>query len=254
MPVVATSHVPGAALSLTGKHDRLFYSGIAIAAATLTFTGFGPSYYFRFFDGGPRATISGLPFSPIYHVHAALFTSWVLLFVVQTTLIASRRVAVHRRLGVFGGILASVMVVVGVFTGVATARHGGAPTGIDPLAFMIVPLGDMAMFGPLVAAAMIKRRDKETHKRLMLLAYASLLPAPAARLGTLLLFGPLMSFAVGYSLAAAGAVYDFASRGRIHRVYKWGVPMLFLSVPVRMIVMNTGAWHALARFLVGLGG
>jgi hypothetical protein len=88
----------------------------------------------------------------------------------------------------------------------------------------------------------------------MLLAYASLLPAPAARLGALLVFGPIMSFAFGYSLAAAGAVYDFASRGRIHRVYKWGVPMLFLSVPVRLIVMNTGAWHAFAGLLVRLGG
>jgi hypothetical protein len=254
MPLVAASHAPTTGVSLTGKYDRLFYSGIAIAAATLTFTGFGPSYYFRFFDGGPRATISGLPFSPIYHLHAALFTSWVLLFVVQTTLISSRRVAVHRRLGVFGGILASVMVVVGVITGIATARHGGAPKGMDPLAFMIVPLGDMAMFGPLVAAALVSRRDRETHKRLMLLAYASLLPAPAARLGALLVFGPIMSFAFGYSLAAAGAVYDFASRGRIHRVYKWGVPMLFLSVPVRLIVMNTGAWHAFAGLLVRLGG
>jgi len=254
MAVVTRDIHTSAAAKPIGSYDRLFYSGVALAAALLTFTGFGPTFYFRFFDGGPRATISGIPFSPVYYVHAALFTSWVVLFVVQTTLVATRRVGVHRRLGVFGGILAAAMIVAGVVAGVYTARHGGAPTGIAPLAFLIVPLGDMAMFGPLVAAAILMRRDKEAHKRLMLLAYASLLPAPVARMRALLIFGPLMSFALGYAIAVAGAIYDRVSRGRVHRVYKWGVPLLFLSVPVRLIVMNTSAWRAFAQFLVDLAG
>lgn len=55
-------------------------------------------------------------------------------------------------------------------------------------------------------------------------------------------------------MAAAGAIYDLASRGRMHRVYKWGVPLLFLSVPIRMLIMNTSARRAFARFLVGLAG
>ena len=240
--------------SAIGRRDRLFYTSIAIAAALVTVIGFGPSYYFRFFDGGPRATISGIPFSPIYHLHGALFSGWVLLFLVQTTLISSRRVAVHRRLGVLGGILATVMVIVGVTAGIVTAKKGGAPTGIDPLAFLIVPLGDMAMFAPLVAAAFVNRRDKETHKRLMLLAYASLLPAPTARIHALAFLGPLVSFALAYSFSLAGAVYDRVSRGRVHPVYKWGVPLLFLSVPIRVVVMKTAAWHAFARLLVNLAG
>ena len=253
MAVVVRSAHEAAARPI-GSRDRLFYSSVAIAAAVLTFAGFGPTYYFRFFDGGPRATLSGFPFSPIYHLHGALFSSWVILFLVQATLISTRRVAVHRRLGMFGALLASAMVAVGVVTGIVTARHGGGPAGMDPLAFLIVPLGDMAMFGPLVAAACVMRRDKETHKRLMLLAYASLLPAPTARIRALLIFGPLLSFAIGYSIAVAGAVYDYRSRGRVHPVYKWGVPLLFLSVPIRMAVMNTGPWRAFARFLVGLAG
>jgi uncharacterized membrane protein YozB (DUF420 family) len=254
MAVVVSGTQATALASPIGSHDRLFYGSVAIAAALITFIGFGPSYYFRFFDGGPRATLSGIPFSPIYHLHGALFSSWVLLFLIQAALISSRRLTVHRRLGVFGGVLATAMVVVGVTAGIVTAKHGGAPAGMDPLAFLIVPLGDMAMFGPLVAAAFLKRRDKEAHKRLMLLAYASLLPAPTARIRALLFLGPLVSFAIGYSFPLAGAMYDRVSRGRVHLVYKWGVPLLFLSVPIRMVVMNTGAWHAFARFLVDFVG
>lgn len=233
-----------------GKHDRLFYGGISVAAALITFSGFAPTYYLRLLDGGPRATISGGPFTTLVQVHGALFTMWVLLFITQTALISSRRVAVHRRLGVFGGILAAAMVTVGVFAGVGMARRGGAPPGIEPLAFLAIPLGDMVMFAGFVTTALLWRRDKESHKRLMLLAYASILAAPAARLPGLLPLGPLVFYGVALLVVVAGAIYDQVSRGRIHKVYLWGGGLLLLSVPLRLAISGTSAWHAFAQFLV----
>jgi hypothetical protein len=234
-----------------GKHDRLFYGGVGIAAALITLAGFAPTYYLRFFDGGPRATTSGGPFSPVVHLHGALFTTWVLLFITQTALISTRRVAVHRRLGVFGAILAAAMVAVGVSAAIALARRGGAPPGIDPLSFLAIPLGDMVMFAGFVTTALLWRRDKESHKRLMLLAYAGILAAPAARLPGVMPLGPLAFYGVALLVVVAGAVYDHVSRGRIHNVYRWGGALLLLSVPVRLAVSGTSAWHAVARFLVG---
>lgn len=233
-----------------GRHDRLFYGGIAIAAAVLAVVGFAPTYYLRFLDGGPTATISGGAFSTLLHVHGALFTAWVLLFVVQTALIATRRVAVHRKLGVLGAILAAAMVAAGVLSGIALARRGGAPPGINPLAFLAIPLGDMVMFAGFVATALLWRRDKESHKRLMLLAYASILAAPAARLPGVLPLGPLAFYAIGFLIVVAGAIYDQVSRGRVHRVYRWGGGLLLLSVPVRLAISGTSAWHAVASWLV----
>ena len=46
----------------------------------------------------------------LVHVHAALFTAWVLLFVVQTAFIAQRRITLHRKLGIAGAVLAAAMV------------------------------------------------------------------------------------------------------------------------------------------------
>lgn len=232
-----------------GKYDRLFYGGIAIATAVMTLVGFGPTYYLRFFDGGPRATISGGSFSGILHLHGVLFTVWVLLFITQTALISGRRVAIHRKLGVFGGILAAAMIVAGVLAGIGMTRRGAAPPGIEPLSFLAIPLGDMVMFAGFVTAALLRRRDKESHKRLMLLAYASILAAPAARLPGVLPLGPIAFYGVAFLVVIAGVIYDYASRRRIHSVYAWGGGLLFLSVPLRLMLSGTEAWKAFAGFL-----
>ena len=247
---VMTTDVRVAVPRTVGRYDRAFYGGAAIAAAAMTLIGFAPTYYLRFFDGGPQATISGGPFSPLVHVHGVLFTAWVLLFVVQTALISSRRVAVHRKLGVAGGVLAAAMIAAGVSTAIEMGRRGAAPPGIDALSFMAIPLGDMLMFAGFVTAAIARRRDKESHKRLMLLAYASILAAPAARLPGVLPLGPLAFYAVAILIIVAGVIYDYVSRGSVHRVYLWGGGLLVLSVPLRLALSGTAAWKAVAQALI----
>jgi hypothetical protein len=222
---------------------------MALVLALIVFAGFGPTYYFRFVAGGPQATLSGGPFTVLIHLHGALFTSWVLLFVVQTALIATRRVAVHRRLGVAGAVLAVAMIGVGLTTAIATAKRGGSPVGVDPLAFMAIPFFDMLVFGTLVTTALVWRRQKETHKRLMLLAYISLMTAAVARLGGLSAMGPLVFFGLTLLLVVCGVLYDLASRGRIHPAYVWGGGFFFVSVPLRLAISATPAWQKFAAFL-----
>ncbi len=235
---------------LAGRYDRVFYGSVSIAAAIVTIVGFAPTFYLRLFSGGPAATISGGPFTPVVYLHGALFTGWILLFVTQTALISARRVSVHRRLGVIGGVLAGAMIVAGMMTGIAMARRGAAPPGITPLAFFVIPVFDMLTFGGFVAAALLRRRDKESHKRLMLLAYASILGAPAARLPGVLPLGPLGFYGIALLVIVAGVVYDYASRGRVHKAYVWGGTLLAVSVPLRLVLSGTAAWQAFARMIV----
>jgi uncharacterized membrane protein YozB (DUF420 family) len=251
MSVTVDATLPPTAIARpVGRYDRAFYGGVAAAGAVTTLVGFGPTYFLRFLDGGPRVTTGGGPFTPLLHVHGALFTAWVLLFVVQTSLISARRVSVHRRVGVFGAVLAAAMIVVGPLVAIALARRGGAPPGIDPLSFLVIPLFDIVMFATFVTTALLKRRDRESHKRLMLLAYASILAAPAARLPGVMPLGPFAFYGLAFLFVIAGIVYDYASRGRLHRVYMWGAPLLAASVPLRLMLSATPAWHAFARFLI----
>ena len=242
------SAVPSPA-RVAGTYDRLFYGGMAIALAATTLTGFAATYYLRFFDGGPRATFSGGPFRALIHLHGALFSGWVALFIVQTALVASRRVAVHRRLGILGATLGGAMIVVGTLTAIALAKRGGAPPGIDPLAFLAIPFFDMVVFAAFLTAALVWRRDKETHKRLMLLAYASIIAAPIARLPGVLPLGPLAFYGFAFLVVVAGVVYDYASRGHVHKVYIWGGALFFVSVPLRLALSGTAAWRAFAQFV-----
>jgi hypothetical protein len=227
----------------------MFYGGMAIAMGLTVFVGFSSTYYVRLITGAPGTTVSGGPFTPLIHLHGALFTAWVVLFIIQTALVATRRVTVHRRLGIVGGVLAALMIVAGTSAAIAMAARGGSPPGVDPLAFMAIPLFDMALFGTFITFALIKRRDREAHKRLMLLAYVSIIAAPIARLPGVLVLGPLAFFGLAFLFIVLGAAYDFLSRGRVHRVYIWGGALFATSVPVRLIISSTSAWRAFAELI-----
>ena len=245
----ATRPVPQTAARGAGTHDHLFYGGMAIALGLTVFAGFASTYYLRFFADGPKVTLTGGPFSALVHVHGALFSAWVLLFIVQTALVASHRVAVHRRLGVAGAMLAAAMVVAGTFIAIATAARGSAPPGMDPLAFLVIPIFDMVLFATFVTTALALRRDKEAHKRLMLLAYVSIVVAAVARLPGVLPLGPPAFFGLSFLFVVVAGIYDFLSRRRVHKVYLWGGALIAVSVPVRLVISSTGPWRALAELL-----
>lgn len=237
--------------AVVGAYDRVFYSGMAIAMALTVFAGFAPSYYLRWLADGTATTVSGRPLSPLVHLHGAVFTAWVVLFVVQTALVARRRVRLHRRLGIAGAVLAAVMIVVGMTTAIAGARVGAGPPGVDPLVFLVVPFFDILLFAGFVTAAIVTRRDKEAHKRLMLLAYVCLMAAPVARLPGVLSLGPLGFFGLALVFVVLGIAYDLISRRRVHKVYVWGGLLLAAAAPGRLMLSGTEAWRAFAGWLVG---
>ena len=213
--VVAPSRAPARAV---GSYDRVFYSGMAILMALTVFAGFARTFYLRAYFDAPTISGSG-SLTPLMYLHGAVFTGWVLLFVVQTALVSARRVAVHRRLGVAGMVLAASMVVVGLQTATTAAAKGAAPPGADPIAFMAVPFTDMVLFTLFVSSAFWKRRDREAHKRLMLLAYVSIVTAAIARIPGLLGVSPLVAFGLSLVFVGMGMTYDRYSRHAVHPVY-----------------------------------
>ena len=101
--------------------DRRLYTWFAILMPFIVLLGFARTYYLKGFFETPA--IPGL----LVHLHGAVMTSWVILFVVQVWLVSSRRVKVHQRLGKIGALLALLVFVVGVMTGIASAARGATP-------------------------------------------------------------------------------------------------------------------------------
>lgn len=248
MARVSTATAPGKALA-TGAYDRVFYSSIALAMALVVFGGFAPTYYLRAFVDSPVTVSGATTLTPLAHLHGALFTGWVVLFIVQTGLVATHRVRTHRRMGIAGALLAAAMVVVGTTTAIASAARGSAPPGADPSAFLAIPLFDMLLFTVFVGAAVYLRRKPDVHKRLMLLAYVSILTAAVARLPGVLPYGPFAFFGLTYIVLVVAMAYDVASRQRVHPVYLWGGALLVISVPARLFVSSTDSWRRFAEFL-----
>ena len=249
MAIGSAARSPAPPALRAGRHDRLFYGGMAGLLALTVFAGFSATYYLPIVTGAEKATLSGRPFTWLVHVHAVLFTSWVALFIVQTVLVARRRVAVHRRLGIVGAALAAVMVVVGTTLAIEAAAHGAAPPGIDPLAFLAIPIFDMVLFTIFVTAALALRRDLETHKRLMLMAYISIMVAAVARLPGVIAMGPPGFFGLTFVFVVIAAFYDLFTRRRVHRAYLWGGAIFFISQPLRLWISGTATWHAFAEAL-----
>ena len=227
------------------RRERLFYTGMAVAFALTVFAGFARTYYLRpYFDQRPLIALLRL--------HGVVFTSWIVLLLTQTALVAARRTALHRRLGIAGAALAGLMVVVGVTTAIIRAKVIEVPPGSpSPLAFLTIPLGDMLVFAILVGAGFYLRRRADAHKRLMLLATIAILPAAVARLpfDFIQQGGPLAFFGLSDLFIAPILLYDLLTRGRFQRATVIGGALIVVSHPLRLIVGNTQAWLAFADWL-----
>jgi hypothetical protein len=222
---------------------------MAFTLAVTVFVGFGPTYYFALLADGPAATISGQPFTTFIHLHGLLFTAWVLLFLTQTVFIATQRVKLHQRMGIAGAALAAAMIAMGLGTAIEGAARGTAPPGVDPLAFLAVPFFDMVLFATFVSAALWNRRLRNYHKRLMLLAYISIMAAAMARLPGVLPLGPFAFYGLALAFLGVAIAYDYATRQRVHPAYIWGGALLVVSVPARLMISETAAWRSFATFL-----
>ena len=241
--------------SRVSPRDRRFFVGMAIAAAATVFFGFAPTYYLKSFTH-TAVYPTGLPVSPalpaLVHAHALVFSAWIVLFLVQTTLIAADRVHVHRRLGVAGAVLAPFMVILGVVTAMKGGRDGWNPGGPypDALAFMIVGLVDVLIFAGFVTAGLYFHRRAELHKRLMLLATVGGLMWPAITRMPYVAGRPIVMFALLGALVLASAVRDAWLQSPVRLVSLAGGLLILAAFPIRVAIGLSDTWHAFAAWLI----
>jgi hypothetical protein len=228
----------------TRQRERLFYTGMVAAIVITVFAGFSRTFYLRPY-------FQTQPLIPLLILHGVVFSSWIALLVAQTTLVATKRIRTHMRLGIAGGALATLMIVIGTVTAIVRAKGPSPVPGVNPLSFLTIPLGDILVFAILVGSAFYFRRRADAHKRLMLLATIALLPAAVARLpiGFIETGGPLTFFGLADLFILPCLIYDLVTRGRPHRATVLGGLLIVISHPLRLIIGSTHAWLAFATWL-----
>jgi hypothetical protein len=228
------------------RFDKLFFSGMAVVIFASVFVGFARSYYLA---GVFKAPLPNL----LVHIHGAVFSSWILLLIVQTSLVAAGRVDLHRRLGLLGFALACLMVIVGLLAATdSQGRHfapGEAGSGVR--AFSTVTLTTMLAFSTLIYFAFRNRFNPAAHKRLILIATIAILDAAFVRWPVPAQWWGLRaaSFLCTIPLLLLIMSYDYWSRGKVHRATIWASIFVVVLQQLRDPIGHSAPWQAFALWV-----
>jgi len=244
MSSIAHAQIPSSIVDAK-RRERIFYTGMSIAIAIVVFAGFSRTWFLRPYF--PQVQ----PLIPLLVLHGVIFSSWIALFVTQTSLVAAKRTRTHMRLGIAGGVLVCLMAIVGTVTAIIRAKTPSPIPGFNPLSFLTIPLVDMLVFSIITGSAFYFRRKADTHKRLMLLATIGILPAAVARLPFDFIAngGPLVFFGLSDLFIVPCLIYDIISRGRPHRATVLATALIVISQPLRLMLGGTHAWIVFATWL-----
>ena len=225
--------------------SRYFYFSMALLMAGLAVWAFSNTVDARLLHAEPPRPL-------LLWFHGAVFTAWIVLFIVQSALVRVRKVSVHRTLGWFGATLAAIMVVSGVIVSVVMLRfeitvlqqRNAAP-------FLSILWCDMIIFGACMALAIYFRKRPEYHRRLVFMATCQLMQAIFVRfhyMGRHDLFFPALDV-----LIVAGMMRDLVVDGRINRIYRYVFPAIVVlqSVATYLKLVNPRWWQAATLAILG---
>jgi hypothetical protein len=231
------------------RRERRFFTGMAIAMAIVCFAGFAPSYYLKAHFGTPQLR-------PLVHLHGLVFTLWMVLMIVQTSLISAANVRLHRRLGVAGAVLVVLMVVTGA--AVVYGRGTTITPGVPPeaiLGFLAIPVVALVLFPTFIGAALFLRKNAAAHKRLMVLGTTIFLAAAVHRMLMWLIdpaVTPPVFFGATDLFIVALAGYDFLSRGRVHAATLWGGLAIVVGQAGSLVLAGSSVWMRFAHWITGM--
>ena len=251
----------------TNGIDRWIYVFTAASLVVIVFAGFIPDSFMKVaaVGAGERP-----PFPAILHVHAVLMGSFLLLLLAQTVLVATGRRNGHMQLGIVATVLAPAIVITG-FILVPTMYHstwnaahfGPAPVRLELQS--VLPVIDNILLGQIRAGLLFsvcmwialrsRARDAGVHKRLIILAIATALPAAFDRMEWLPTTMPNHLWGADFYTILAFSpmfVWDLIRNRGVHRAY-WIFAAFFLPVTAAVYALwDKPWWHVTARQIMGV--
>ena len=235
-----------AATSIKGIRNTRgsFFVVMAALLAITVFIGFAPTFYLRS-SYNPNKELSTL-----LHVHGFALSAWILLFLVQTVLIARGSRILHRRLGwLMAGLAVTILVLMCAAIREQLRRVPPMPPPALALAF---GLFDVIVFAMLVGGAICWRSRPDWHKRLLLAATILLVEAAVVRIVAFhgiheplhLMLSQVLSAVLFF---APCFIYDWATRRKIHPATIMGLGLIMMDQVAQPIVLSLPAWTTFAN-------
>jgi uncharacterized membrane protein YozB (DUF420 family) len=225
-----------------------FTLGFTVLVTATVFFGFSLSFL-------PRVVEQLRP--AVLYVHIVTAAAWMLLLIAQAALARNGKIALHRKIGVYGLWLGAVAAVT-AFATALVLRHDsvishGTDQTIERIAFLSIPLNGFVAFSVALGLAAYWRTRPAYHRRCMMLAAVALLGPGLARIPLLdtIPFGvDIVQFATLPVLCG----HDLWTQRRLHRVYLAGVPLMIAleGASIYLYVARPAWWVATARWMIAV--
>ncbi len=157
-----------------------FFTVLGLLLLLLAVAGFWPQYFSAITGSRPAAATQFW----LIHLHAALFTGWLLLYISQATLIMTGRARIHLKMGPWLAAYGFAVAAIGIYAAALLAhRLGVRENDFEAAAtFVFFPVIDMVYFAGFLAAAVVYRKIPHLHKRAMFVATFSIAVVGLGRL------------------------------------------------------------------------
>jgi len=187
-------------------------------------------------------------------IHGAFALAWIILFLVQTSLIYFRKYTLHKLLGFSGLFIAAAIMITLIPAGISVARRnlsqGGGESSYSTLLGVIT---SGILFFALVLAGILKRNNSESHKRFMLLATIVVLWPAWFRFRHYFQFVPRpdiwFGFVLSNSLIVIAWIRDKLRNGRIHPVFIYGGVIIILEQSFEVFAFDSPIWRSIAKWI-----
>jgi uncharacterized membrane protein YozB (DUF420 family) len=218
------------------RPDDIFFPAMGLLILGVVALGFAQTY---FLAGMLRAKLP----STIVHIHAALFMSWISIVTIQPWLVATGKVAWHRRLGVVGVALLPFLAVFAVMTLFGFIRRDVDDTGTPPELLLSGDLEELALFLILTSWAFLARHNAASHKRLMIMGTMAMLGPAIGRWP--IPFSPVGTISIQLALPLLVVSYDLWLRRRLHRSTTIAYGMILIGLVAVFPVSRLWFWQPL---------
>lgn len=204
-------------------------------------------HYFKLYSAPANVPVA-------FVVHGAVYFAWFVLFAVQSNLVVLKKSALHKKLGYFSLILLAALIISGM------QILYGAMSGFDPnwdagflysrMSLIWGVLHTFVCFIILCGLGVFYRKQLHLHKRFMLMAALTMIPASITRiafLGIIPIDGTLLTLLTTYILWLTPVVMDRLIFKAVHPVFKWGVPIYFVTQIICIgFIPSTGLGRVIA--------
>lgn len=229
-----------------------FYLILTALLLLLVFVGFARTFYLRPFIEQPRAwQLDRLPW--VYVFHGLVATAWFVLLMLQSALVHSRKLGVHRKLGFTMAGVAVLLVVTGVLAVLdSTPRRVGLgvlnPGDLAEMQAQSLPLVldllSLVVFTVAVGTALVFRTNAILHRTFMLVGSMAFMVVTLTRVLDLIpgipgfLFVPMVAV---LSLLGPSAllIHDWVTHRRVPPYAFAGLTAIVLMAVLTFVIPST---------------